>query len=263
MSDVIVGAVAYDQKVVPIWEGIRDYFRGAPVECDYVLFSNYDAQVRALLEERIDLAWNTNIAYVRVHEATAGACKVLAMRDTDVGFKTLVVGRMGEMQTAKDLKGRTLALGSADSAQAAIMPVHFLSREGLQPDADYAVIRFDTDVGKHGDTGRSELEAVRAVLGGRADAAAVGDATWTLLVRSGEVPPRTLAPFWTSPGYCHCNFTAMPSLDDSVAEAWTSHLLAMDWAVPEHRRILEMEGLKRWIRPQLDGYAPIFDALKR
>ena len=29
-QELMVGAVAYDQKVVPIWEGIREYFRGAP-----------------------------------------------------------------------------------------------------------------------------------------------------------------------------------------------------------------------------------------
>ena len=38
-QELMLGAVAYDQKVVPIWEGIREYFRGAPVEMDFVLFS--------------------------------------------------------------------------------------------------------------------------------------------------------------------------------------------------------------------------------
>ncbi len=74
-------------------------------------------------------------------------------------------------------------------------------------------MRFDSDVGKHGDTGRSEREALAAVLDGRANAAAVGAASWDVFVRSGEVPPGRLAPFWTSPPYSHCNFTAMPSLD--------------------------------------------------
>ena len=36
------------------------------------------------------------------------------------------------------------------------------------------IIRFDTDIGKHGDTGRSELDAVDAVLAGEADVAAIG-----------------------------------------------------------------------------------------
>jgi ABC-type phosphate/phosphonate transport system substrate-binding protein len=257
----MVGAVAYDAKVVPIWEGIREYFRGAPVEMDFVLFSNYEAQVDALLGERIDVAWNTNLAYVRVHRATDGSCRVLAMRDTDVEFHTLLVGRTGELGSVAALRDRTLALGSADSVQAAIMPVHYLGREGLTPDEDLKLLRFDSDVGKHGDTGRSEREALDAVLGGRADAAAVGAASWDTFVRAGEVPPGRLEPFWTSPAYSHCNFTALPSLQSEVADAWTAHLRAMDWADPEHRRILELEGLREWLGPQLDGYRDVFEAV--
>ena len=132
-TELMLGAVAYDQKVVPIWEGIREYFRGAPVEMDVVLFLSYEAQVNALLAGKIDIAWNTNLAYVRTFHATHGACRVLAMRDADVEFFTLLVGRAGDLSATADLKGRTLALGSADSAQAAIMPVHYLTQEGLHP----------------------------------------------------------------------------------------------------------------------------------
>ena len=45
-----VGAVAYDPKVVTIWEGMRRYFHeeaGLPVEV--VLFQSYEMQVAALL----------------------------------------------------------------------------------------------------------------------------------------------------------------------------------------------------------------------
>jgi ABC-type phosphate/phosphonate transport system substrate-binding protein len=261
MEPLLVGAVAYDAKVVPIWEGIREYFRGSPVEMDVVWFSNYEAQVEALLSGWIEVAWNTNLAYVWVHRATASNCRVLAMRDSDVGFHTLLVGRSGELTGAADLKGKTLALGSADSAQAAIMPVHYLAREGLSPDENVRVVRFDSDVGKHGDTGRSEREALGAVLSGEADAAAVGAASWDVLVRGGEVPPARLAPFWTSPPYNHCNFTVLPSLDSERADAWTAHLMAMDWANPEHRRILELEGLHEWVTPDLEGYRDVFEAV--
>ncbi len=260
-ESLMIGAVAYDAKVVPIWEGIREYFRGAPVEMDFVLFSNYEAQVDALLGERIDVAWNTNLAYVRVHRATQGSCRVLAMRDTDVEFHTLLVGRTGELGSVAGLRDRTLALGSADSVQAAIMPVHYLAREGLTPDEGVKLLRFDSDVGKHGDTGRSERDALEAVLEGRADAAAVGAASWDAFVRAGEVPPGRLEPFWTSPAYSHCNFTALPSLSIEFADAWTAHLRAMDWAHPEHRRILELEGLREWVGPQLDGYRDVFEAV--
>lgn len=261
MSDVlVVGAVAYTPNVVPIWEGIRDYFRGRPVEMDFVLFSNYARQVDALLAEHIDIAWNTNMAWVRTVKQTNGDCRALAMRDIDLAFHSLVVARAGGgLRGPLDLKGRRLALGSRDSAQAAILPVHYLRRAGIA-DGDLELIRIDSDIGKHGDTGRSELDAIRLVLDGDADAAAIGNTTWEALGRD-ELMPGALEVVWTSPAYCHCNFTALAALPAERAEPWVEHLLAMDWDVPEHRRILELEGLRRWVRPDLGGYASLFDAV--
>ncbi len=262
MDRVMVGAVVYDPKVVPIWEGIREYFGDARVGMDFVLFSNYEAQVDALLAGRIDIGWNTNLAYVRTYLATGGQCRVLAMRDTDVAFFTTLIGRKGEVEEVADLKGKRLALGSADSAQGAIMPVHYLTHEGLDLDGDVELVRFNSDVGKHGDTGQSERDALGAVIDGRADAAAIGLGSWDVFVRSGDVPPGRLQPFWTSPAYSHCNFTAMPTLETARADAWVAHLRAMSWDIPEHRRILELEGLRGWVAPELDGYRDVFDAVE-
>ncbi len=99
------------------------------------------------------------------------------------------------------------------------------------------------------------------MLGGQADAAAVGATSWDVLVRGGDVPPGRLAPFWTSPAYNHCNFTVLSSLDDERADAWTAHLMAMDWSNPEQRGILELEGLREWVPPELDGYRDVFEAV--
>ncbi len=43
---IMVGAVAYAARAVPIWDGMRDYFREVGPAIDYVLFSNYGRQVR-------------------------------------------------------------------------------------------------------------------------------------------------------------------------------------------------------------------------
>lgn len=258
---LIVGAVAYTPNVVPIWEGIRDYFADSGAEMDFVLFSNYGRQVDALITGTIDMAWNTNLAWVRTTLQTDGACRALAMRDTDLTFSTVLVGRDGGgLRGLDDLRGRRLALGSRDSAQAAILPVHYLRRAGLGED-EVEFLRIDSDLGKHGDTGRSELDAIRAVLDDRADAAAIGITTWEAIGRD-ELMPGALAEFWRSPDYCHCNFTALESLPAERSDPWVDHLLKMDWEIPEHRRILELEGLRRWVRPDLDGYASLFDAVK-
>ncbi|QYN37807.1 hypothetical protein K1T35_11520 [Pseudonocardia sp. DSM 110487] len=35
----------------------------------------------------------------------------------------------------------------------------------------------------------------------------------------------------------------------------------MDWDNPDHRPILEMEGPRQWVLPQLEGYNSLFEAL--
>src|SRR6185312_9216367 len=112
---ISIGAVAYAPQVVPIWQGMRDYFREVGPAIDYLLFSNYDRQVQALLDRQIDIAWNTNLAWVKVHLRSGGACRALAMRDVDVNFTTVFVAREDSgIRRLADLRGKRLALGSAD-----------------------------------------------------------------------------------------------------------------------------------------------------
>jgi ABC-type phosphate/phosphonate transport system substrate-binding protein len=229
---------------------------------DFVLFSNYDAQVDALLEAWIDIAWNTNLAYIKVHRRTGGKCGVLAMRDVDVGFTTkIIAGARTGIENLGDLKGRRLALGSRDSGQAAILPVYFLKKNGIDPATDLTTIRFDLDVGKHGDTGTSEVEVLHAVANGDADAGAVGDQYWARALADSLVDSAKVRAIWTSPGYCHCNFTVRTKEDEQRFAHWADTLLAMDYNKPAERRILDMEGLRQWVRPQLEGYGPVFEAV--
>ena len=57
MSRIIwVGAVAYDPKVVTIWEGMRRYFHEeADLPIEVVLFQSYEMQIAALLAGPADL----------------------------------------------------------------------------------------------------------------------------------------------------------------------------------------------------------------
>ncbi len=263
---ILVGAVAYAPPVVSIWGGLREYFREVGPAIDYLLFSNYDRQVQALLDRQIDIAWNTNLAWVKVHRATSGRCRALAMRDADARFTTVVAARADSGITAlADLRGKRLALGSADSVQAAILPCHFLRQGGIRPEADCTLLRFDLDVGKHGDTGTSEEEVLRALREGRADAGALGETTWNRQVAEGRIDTRQIRPVWTSPGYCHCNFTALADFPEDLARRWTEALVSMRYDDPRWRGLLDQEGLKRWIRADeavLEGYRVVFEAVE-
>jgi phosphonate transport system substrate-binding protein len=269
MSEAIwLGAVAYTPKVVTIWEGMRRYFHEeAHLPVEVVLFQSDEAQVSALLSRpgdaapRIDIAWNTNLAYLQADEWSGHACRAIAMRDTDLGWMTKIVAATGgPISTLTDLKDRTLALGSRDSGHAAILPVHFLEQQGMREGKDYRALRFDSDVGKHGDTGTSEVEVVRAVLDGRAEAGAIGSPFWSTMQSERLVPEGSLREVWTSPTYNHCMFTARPDLDPEQERRFAGALSAMSYDNPAHRSILDAEGLQRWLPPHVDGYAELREA---
>ena len=258
---ILVGAVAYDPKVVPIWEGIRDHFREQTVAMDFALFSNYERQVEALLAGHVDVAWNTPLAHVRVVRRTEGRSLSLGMRDTDRDFRAkLVVRPDSGIRSVKDLPGKRLAIGSRDSTQARILPLHFLAREGVDL-SRVELVPFDTDVGKHGDTGTSEIEVLAALRDGRADAGTVGDLVWVNEQSAGRIDPRTVGVVWTTPPFDHCMFDALPSLPSAKGEAFQRVLFSMSWDDPRHRRILELEGLRRWLPPREEGYASLRAAL--
>ena len=117
-----------------------------------------------------------------------------------------------------------VSLGSADSAQAAIRRSITFIRP-VSSAAGLPLLRYDLDVGKHGDTGTSELEVLRALQEGRAEAGGPGrvdvaarcpkgesmqcrsgrsgrpPATATAISRSWQTLPRT----WGSVGPRRCS----------------------------------------------------------
>ena len=112
---------------------------------------------------------------------------------------------------------------------------------------DYRTLRFDSDLGKHGDTGTSEVEVVRAVLDGRADAGAIGSPFWNTVRSERLVPEGSLREIWSSPAYNHCMFTARPDLEPERERRFADALSAMSYDNPVHRPILDAEGLQRWL----------------
>ncbi len=260
-ATILLGAVAYDPKVVTIWEGIRAHFLAQGVPLDFALFSNYERQVERLLAGAIDVAWNTPLAHVQVRRGTQGRSTSLGMRDTDRDFRSKVLVRVdARIGGLADLRGRKVAVGSRDSAQARILPLWFLSQQGLPPEA-LTLVPFDTDLGKHGDTGTSELDVLRALHEGRADAGTVGDLVWVTEQAAGRVDPSKVRVLWTTPPFDHCMFDARPGLAPDRCQAFARALSAMRWEVPEHRRLLELEGLRAWLPPREEGYASLEAAL--
>ncbi len=262
---IMLGAVAYDPKVIPIWDIIRDYFNDNGVRLDYILFSNYEAQVEYLLSGKIDVAWNTNVAWVRTYELSNHKAKALLMRDTDIDFKSVFIAKASSnIKSIEDLKGKKFGLGSADSAQAAILPLKYLSDE-LKNIDDVEIIKFNSDLGKHGDTGRSEFDILEAILNNEIDAGSIGISSWIRMIEEGMFPSGEVESFFVSDGYCHCNFTVLDSLDENIVEKFVSTMLSQDPNEPIIKKMMQMEGLNKWVlttKEELKGYDVLTQAMK-
>ena len=111
MQPYTVGAVAYHPRVVTIWEGFRAWFRARGFALDYTLLPTYERQLDALFDGGVDVAWNTNLAYVQARERAGGRCRALAMRDTDRDWTSHAVVPSGAPKGLDGLRGRAAILG--------------------------------------------------------------------------------------------------------------------------------------------------------
>ena len=264
MQPVIVGAVLYDPKVSIIWDIIRDFFEAHGCPMDVVFYTNYELQVKGLLDGHLDVAWNSPLAWLDAQRVSGGRCRAIAMRDTDRDrVSHLVVRADSGIASIEDLRGKTVAVGASDSPQATLIPLGMLQRAGLEPGSDFDVRRFDVLVGKHGDHVGGELEAFRCLAAGDADASAVLDLNWQAWSADGTADPTRYRILATTDHFDHCVFTVREDFDAETEQRWLKVLFSMSYDDPKHREMMDMEGLEEWLPGRTTGFAALSDAVER
>lgn len=265
MPALLIGSVAYDPKVVTIWDGFRSYLRDRGFDIDYVLYSNYERQVEDLIAGRIDLAWNSPLAWIRSDRlAKANGQRVLPlfMRDSDRDLRSAVVTRADRgIDSLELLRGKRIAVGAVDSPQATLLPLSYLRSQGLIPGEDFEVVRFDVGVGLHGDHVGGERDAIIALRDGLADAACVLDANLLLFSQEGTVGSGSLQVLGQTDSFDHCMMTTSPAANPEAVRALCAAFVDMSYADPAVRRLLDLEGLTRWLPGRVEFYAPLDKAV--
>lgn len=262
---ILLGAVAYDPKVVTIWDGFKRYFARNDVPFDFVLFSNYERQVEQLLDGHIDVAWNSPLAWIRAHRLAAARgvlVSAFCMRDTDRDNRSVIVARADAgIETPEQLRGRTVAVGAVDSPQATLIPLDHLRGLGLAPERDFAVQRHEVLGGLHGDHVGGERDAAQALIEGRADAACMHEWNYRAFIGEGLFPPMMTFVLARTDPYDHCNMTAGPFASADDISALRHALMSMDPADLEVKHLFELEGLTRWVEARLEGYTSLNSAV--
>jgi phosphonate transport system substrate-binding protein len=255
---LLLGAVAYDPKVVTIWEGFKAHFARHDLSFDYVLYSNYERQVESHLRGDFHVAWNSPLAWVRtvrLARSRGQEFEALAMRDTDQDLTSVIVVRSdSHIRSVADLRDKKVAVGALDSPQATLLPLSHLRSQGLIPDGDFEVRYNDLLGGKHGDHIGGEREAARSLMAGEVDAACMIDGNHLLFITEGTLPSGATRVLTQTAAYDHCNLTVSPAASRALVERFRKLLLEMSYDDPEVRPLLDLEGLKAWREGRVEGY---------
>jgi phosphonate transport system substrate-binding protein len=268
MADtLLMGAVAYDPKVVTIWEGFKAWFSKHGLEFDFILYSNYERQVEGHFAGHYHVAWNSPLAWIeveRIAARTGRRAEAIAMRDSDCDLTSLIVVRAdSSIQSISDLAGKTIAVGAGDSPQATLIPLVHLAEAGVAPDRDINVRRFEVLVGKHGDHVGGERDAAKALLAGEVDACCMIDGNHLAFSHDGTLPSGTTRILAQTDEYDHCNFTILDDAPARLVERFRELLLSMAYDDPEVRPLLKLEGLKAWKPGRTEKYALLERAVDR
>ncbi|MDF2975494.1 MAG: PhnD/SsuA/transferrin family substrate-binding protein [Actinomycetospora sp.] len=255
---LVMGGVAYDPKVVTIWEGFRNWFRTQGFDFDYVLYSNYERQVDDLVAGHIHAAWNSPLAWVRTERLAAAHGRTVrsaVMRDTDQDLTSVIVVLADSPAgSLADLDGVTIGAGAVDSPQATLIPLSHLRDAGV---TGANIRRFDVGVGLHGDHVGGERDAAKALAAGEVGAAIMIDGNYQLFCQEGTLSADGTRVLDRTGMFDHCTMAIIDSAPPDEAERFVQLLQSMSYDDPDVRPLLDLEGLTRWVPGRTSGYGPL------
>lgn len=255
-----IGAVAYSPAAVTIFHGLTRYLNKNGLPSDYVLYSNYDALVAALERGEIDIAWNTPLAHAKYHVQNKCSSQTLVMRDVDVNVRSILVARSdSNVKSPADLAGKKLVLGSSQAAEATVLPLHFLKKEGVDL-SHVKVVSLDAEVDGQGNPCASPQHVLQALRDGRGDAGIITLDLWNR-VKGERASEKSLKQIWVSPPFSHCVFTAAASFDKGRAQRFSKLMREMNPDDGATMDVMRLEGTKKWLPGSSEGFKDLVDAL--
>lgn len=260
MKKLKVGAVIYAPRVTVIWDLIEKFFKENGAEIEPVFFKDYKLQVDALVNGKIDCAWNSPLAQLDARLRTDESEKIGCMRDTDRDRQTYLVVKKDKFKSIEDLKGKTIGFGAIDSPQARLIPIYHLYKKGLEYGTDYIEKKFDIGVGLHGDHVGGEKDSMMAMLNDEVDATFCLDLNYNAWIKDGTIDENEVEVLDKTDYFDHCVFTFNPNTDDKDIEEFDNIMFKMDYNNPKEKEIMDLEGLKEWVSGRRDGFKQITNA---
>lgn len=263
MNKIKIGAVVYAPQVKVIWDIISKYFKELDIDLEVSYFENYKTQIEYLLENKIDITWNSPLAHVLAEDKSKNKVRFSYMRDTDQNRESIIVVRKDSgIKKVMDLKNKKIGFGAIDSPQARLIPIISLKENNLEYNKDYKEVLFNIGVGLHGDHEGGEKDALLAMIKKEVDASVTTTNNWNLWVSNGTIDTGILEIVHTTTLYDHCIFTIRENFSNDLLAAFEDGLAKMNYENPEHKEMMDLEGLKKWVPGRTNFYKQLRDSIK-
>lgn len=246
-----IGVVSYCEGVSGIWSGMRDRLLARDFDLTFRLFDTYEQQNSSLIAGEIDIAWNGPLAHIQLERSTNGTNIPLGMRDVDRDFASLLIANK-HVSPTEFKNGSTVVAGTRDSPQAYILPFAHFKEHGIDLKS-LQVVRYDRDLGKHGDTALGELEVLKHLVADSGTRGVFGLVSKLEFDRcKNKHDLRIVQRF---PHFDHCQFDCLPAMDPAARVAFQHCLWDMDISHAEDAPVMREEGIhQRWMPARESGY---------
>ena len=212
---------------------------------------DYAATVEGLAARKLDLVWYGGFTSVQAVRRTNGTARRLVLREEDAQFKSVFIAKPGAgIKGLQDPKGKTFAFGSVSSTSGSLMPRYFLLQAGINPECDMKQVAF---------SGAHDATALW-VESGKVEAGALNFLVWDKLVQTKKVDLAKVDVFYTTPPYVDYVWTARGDLDRGIQDKLTAAFLKLDYANPEHRKLLDLHRTRKYIRANDADWKSVEDA---
>src|SRR5499427_6646859 len=198
--------------------------------------TNYAAVVEAMVNDQVDIAHFGGFTFVQI-SARAGA-RPLVQREQDQKFHSLFITQPGSnINSLKDINGRTFAFGDVNSTSGHLMPEYFMRDAKV----DGRVIEKALYTGGHDAT-------ALAVANKKVDAGALDENVFQTMMKTGKIADRQVKVFWTTPPFLDYVWAARKGLDPKIAESLANAFLELDPQKPEYKAIVEFLSATKYVR---------------
>ena len=239
------------KKFLPLTEYLETKTK---LKVEFFSVTNYSSVVEALSQGKVDMAWLGGLTYVQAKIRSNGNVEPVIQRVKDSLFTSVFITHVdNEIKILEDLKNKSFSFGSPSSTSGHLMPRFFLEKQNINPEEYFREIGYS---GAHDAT-------IFSVLSKKVSAGALNSLVWEKFIRENPKKAKELSVFFITPKYYDYNWTLRKDLGNEIKKSLVNAFLKLDYNKPDHKKILNLQRAKKYIKTNDNNYTNIYTAGKK